>query len=180
MGRLLINILYTLFIFSLATVVQGQENYPIPKETPTRLFYIQHSNNHNTYVYDANIKNQLIDKEEPVNEYRIVYTEGGVIKPLTAIQKRKAYGFTSTYLSPTLFKLNLAANVKAPFYLTLDDHLKPKVYITINNRKMFLDRIFIQLKNSVSIIHPEADYILFEGKDYFSEKKVTEKYFLDH
>jgi hypothetical protein len=35
-------------------------DYPELGKTPTRLFYIQHSDNH-TYVYDANIKAGIID-----------------------------------------------------------------------------------------------------------------------
>jgi hypothetical protein len=34
------------------TTTQNQQ------KTPTRLFYIQHSDNHNTYVYDANNKSR--------------------------------------------------------------------------------------------------------------------------
>jgi hypothetical protein len=30
---------------------------------------------HNTYVYDANIKKQIIDSSQPINTYRIVYTQ---------------------------------------------------------------------------------------------------------
>jgi hypothetical protein len=52
----------------------------------SRLFYIQHSDNHNTYVYDANIKAGIIDSSQPINTYRIVYTQNG-IKPLSRLQK---------------------------------------------------------------------------------------------
>jgi hypothetical protein len=63
----------------------SQNDYPEPKHT-TRLFYIQHSDNHNTYVYDANIKAGIIDSSQPINTYRIVYTQNG-IKPLSRLQK---------------------------------------------------------------------------------------------
>jgi hypothetical protein len=53
----------------------SQNDYPEPAKTPTRLFYIQHSDNHNTYVYDANIKAGIIDSSQPINTYRIVYTQ---------------------------------------------------------------------------------------------------------
>jgi hypothetical protein len=49
-------------------ITQNQQN-------STRLFYIQHSDNHNTYVYDANIKAGIIDSSQPINAYRIVYTK---------------------------------------------------------------------------------------------------------
>ncbi|MCX7550410.1 DUF4833 domain-containing protein [Xanthomarina sp. F2636L] len=168
-----------LILFSSTTYVFGQESYPIPNKTPTRLFYIQHSNNHNTFVYDAQLKNDSIDIENPIKEYRIVYTEGGVIRPLTRLQKHMAYGLSTNYISNNLFEMYLAANKTRPFFLTLDSNSKPIVYITINNQKLILDRIFVKLKNNFSVIHVEADYILFEGKDFHSLKEVSEKYYLD-
>jgi hypothetical protein len=48
-----------MFLFAFSGYSQ---NYPEPAKTPTRLFYIQHSDNHNTYVYDANIKAGIIDR----------------------------------------------------------------------------------------------------------------------
>ncbi|HLV39625.1 DUF4833 domain-containing protein [Xanthomarina sp.] len=181
MRKRLQKLFYTIFIlFSTTTYVLGQENYPAPEETPTRLFYIQHSNNHNTYVYDANIKNDSIDKENPINEYRIVYTEGGTIKPLTGLQKRMAYGLIIKNITANIFEMYLTANKDTSLFLTLDSNFEPKVYVTVNNRKMFLDRIFVKLKNNFSVIRVEADYILLEGQDYYSKKKVTEKYFFEN
>jgi hypothetical protein len=52
-----------------------------------RLFYIQHSDNHNTYVYDANIKAGIIDSSQPINTYRIVYTQNGIKKPCQGYKK---------------------------------------------------------------------------------------------
>lgn len=39
---------------------------PEPASTAIRLFYIQHSDNHNTYVYNANIKGENIDSSKPM------------------------------------------------------------------------------------------------------------------
>ncbi|SNA78960.1 conserved hypothetical protein (fragment) [Flavobacterium psychrophilum] len=39
-----------LFFFNIG-LVTAQENYPKPIKTKTLLFYIQHSNNYNTYLY---------------------------------------------------------------------------------------------------------------------------------
>jgi hypothetical protein len=49
--------------------------HPELVKTPTGLFYIQYSDNHNMYVYDANIKAGIIDSSQPISEYRIVYTK---------------------------------------------------------------------------------------------------------
>jgi hypothetical protein len=64
----------------------SQNDYPEPaKHLPD--YFIQHSDNHNTYVYDANIKAGIIDSSQPINTYRIVYTQNGIKKPLSRLQK---------------------------------------------------------------------------------------------
>jgi hypothetical protein len=87
-----------------------------------RLFYIQHSDNHNTYVYDANIKAGIIDSSQPINAYRIVYTKNG-IKPLSRLQKKLAYGMILLDSKPNLFKLRLASSKK---YFFISNMMKVK------------------------------------------------------
>ncbi|WP_372766459.1 DUF4833 domain-containing protein [Lutibacter sp.] len=154
----------------------SQNDYPEPAKTTTRLFYIQHSNNHNTYVYDANITGEMIDSSQPINEYRIVYTENGAKKPLSKMQKKLAYGMILLESLPNLFKLRLAASEKIHFYLNYDESAGAKIYVTINKHKMYLDKIFIQLKDGVFGINTKAEYVLFYGKDYDSNKSVTETF----
>ncbi|SFW51566.1 protein of unknown function [Sinomicrobium oceani] len=166
---------YTIVYRPLSRDIPLQDDYPIPEKTPTRLFYIQHSNNHNTYVYDARMKGRSIDREDPVDAYRIVYTEGGVKKPLNIAQRKMAYGMVTDYVSPDFFALHLAASKKLEFYLTLDRHGKPKVYTTVKNRKIYLDRMFVKLKDKTAGLHIKADWILFEGKDFHTAEKVSIK-----
>jgi hypothetical protein len=158
--------------------ILAQENYPIPKENPTRLFYIQHSNNFNTFVYDANVNNDSINNDNPVHDYRIEYTDKGEIKPLSEIQKIMAYGLTINYVSPNLYKMYLAANKDVFLYLTLDSNLKPVVYTTINNQKMYLDKMFVKIKDGSSEFDPDVEYLLFVGKDFSTKESVTEKYLI--
>lgn len=156
----------------------GQNGYPVPEKSSTHLFYIQHSDNHNTYVYDAKMKNQMIRKEDPLDIYRIVYTEGGKKMPLTTVQRTMAYGMDVKYLKNNLFEMSLAASRKIKFYLTLNAGGKPRVYITVNDRKMYLENMFIKLSNSM--FTPKADYILFYGTDFTTGKTVSEKVFKDN
>lgn len=156
----------------------AQENYPTPKETPTRLFYIQHSNNFNTFVYDANIINNNINKKKPVHDYRIEYTNGGKIKPLTEIQKLMAYGLTITYISPNFYEMYLAANKKKLLYLTLNSKFKPVVYTTVNKQKMYLDKLFVKIKDGSSEFKPDVEYLLFVGRDFNTMEKISEKYMI--
>lgn len=166
--------IYPFFFFFFAFAF-AQDDYPVPDKTATRLFYIQHSQNHNTYVYDANMNGASINRKAPVYAHRIVYTEGGVDKPLTKIQKRMAYGIIANYIKPDLYEMYLAATKKQKLYLTIDPQGKPRVYTTVNNQKIYLDRMFIKLKSSTSGIGVHVEYVLFEGQDFDTGKKVTEK-----
>jgi hypothetical protein len=154
----------------------SQNDYPEPAKTPTRLFYIQHSDNHNTYVYDANIKAGIIDSSRPINEYRIVYTKNGIKKPLSKIQKKLAYGMILLDSKPNLFKLRLASGKKIFFYLNYDQSEGARIYVTVNKHNMYLDKMFLQLKNGILGINLGYEYVLFYGKDYNSGKPVIEKY----
>ena len=124
----------------------AQNGYPKLKRTKARLFYIQHSNNHNTYVYDANLKNGVIDKKKPIKEYRVVYSDHKKIKPLSSIQRRFAYGMILLDSDEDTFSLRLAASKKLIFKLKVINSRYHDLYITINGRKLFLDRVFVKLK----------------------------------
>jgi len=153
----------------------AQEGYPIPPPAETRLFYIQHSDNYNTYVYDANIKDGVIAADNPVESYRIVYTEGGVKKPLTGIQRRLAYGMEVKALDKNSFEMHLSASKRLKFYLIMNGHARPVVYVTVNNRKMYLDRMYVKIKEGGVSLGVKADYVLFTGKDCSTGEDVTEK-----
>ena len=163
------------FCFFSNTIVFSQENYPKPEKTATRLFYIQHSNNHNTYVYDANMEGESINTKNPIVEYRIVYTEGGVKKPLSKVQKDFAYGMNTKIIAPNLIEMHLAASSKLKFYLTFSDKEKPRVYVTINKCKLYLDSMFVQLKEGSTSLKTKAKYVLFSGKDFITGENVVEK-----
>lgn len=167
------KLLCATFLMFFGSLLYSQENYPVPTKTDNRLFYIQHSNNFNTYVYDALLNNHAINAANPLDIYRIIYTRGGIRKPLTSIQKSMAYGMETKQLSAQLFELKFAASNALKLYLTLDDN-KPKVYVTINGEKIWLDRIFIKL-NDGSGLSIKADYVLFYGKSFKSNTNVVLK-----
>jgi hypothetical protein len=158
-----------------AVCTYGQTGYPTPPSSDTRLFYIQHSDNYNTYVYDAKMKDTTILVEDPLDIYRIVYTEGGKKKPLSGIQRKMAYGMEVRYLARNSFEMNLAASKKLKFYLILNSDTRPAVYINVNNRKMYLDKMFIKIKDGSFGLRVKAEYVLFTGKDFSTGEPVTEK-----
>jgi hypothetical protein len=156
----------------------SQNDYPKPAKTPTRLFYIQHSKNHNTYVYDANIEEGVINSSQPIKEYRVVYTQKGVKKPLSRIQKKLAYGMILVESKPNLFKLRLASKKNIDFYLKYENSEGARIYVTVNKHKMYLDKMFVQLKKSLFGINFKVEFVLFYGEDYNSGKPLIEKVIL--
>tara|TARA_R110002050_G_scaffold250623_11_gene388675 strand:+ start:2724 stop:3281 length:558 start_codon:yes stop_codon:yes gene_type:complete len=162
-------------VFSSHTVI-AQENYPVPEKTKSLLFYIQHSNNYNTYLYDINIRGAFLDKELPIKEYRILYAKDGSKKNLTKLQKKLAYGIILEMLTDNLYKFRLAATNAVFFYLAIDKAKNWRVYTTVNNQKMFVEKLFIQFKNTAYSKNIKTAYILFYGEDFHTQKKVVEKY----
>lgn len=130
-------------------------------------------------MYDANIKGGIIDSSQPINEYQIVYTEKGIQKPLSRIQKKLAYGMVIQESKPNLFKLHLAASEKIYFYLNYNESAGARIYVTVNNQKMYLDKMFVQLKEGLLGLKAKAEYVLFFGKNYDSGKPITEKIILE-
>lgn len=168
---------YLIFFFLVNYIVSAhaQQGYPTPPSEANRLFYIQHSDNHNTFVYNANLKNGIIQVDDPLEIYRIAYTEGGKKMPLNPFQKALAFGMDIISVSGNLYEMELVASKKVRFYMMLDKAGKPKVYTTINNKKMYLDRIFLKLKEGTSGMGINLDYALFFGQDFVTGQNVTEK-----
>jgi hypothetical protein len=152
----------------------SQENYPKPKKTKALLFYIQHSNNRNTYLYDINMNGQTVNSIDPIKEYRILYATDGSKKELTKMQKKLAYGIVLISLTDNLYKFKLAATDELSFYLNFEKKVPPKIYVTINNQKMYLGKMFIQLEVGTLGKNVKIAYIMFYGNNYNSNKAVIE------
>lgn len=90
------KLIYTIFCyFYFIGLTLAQNNYPVPKITNTRLFYIQHSLSKNTYVYDVNLNGNIIDVHNPIHVYRILYEDNGQVANLTMPQRKLAYGYNA-------------------------------------------------------------------------------------
>ena len=180
LSNILSKTLLTGFCFMIYSVsCFAQEGYPEPEKTTNRLFYIQHSKNHNTYVYDANISNGVLNASEPVTEYEIVYTDKGQKRPLSGLQRRMAYGIIVLDSTPDKYKLRLAASDKISFYLEDSPKHGSRVYITVNNRKMLLDKMFVQLTTGFLGLRPKVDFVLLYGSDFTTGTAVVEKIVID-
>lgn len=165
-------------VFLVLLLVSGaccyaQEGYPIPPHNPSRLFYIQHANNHNTFVYDANLLNSnSLDHESPINVYRINYKKGGIKEELSGLQRKMAYGVSITKAAANFFDFTLAAYPAKKFTLKLNNEGTPHVTVLINGKNIVLRKMFLycnKLGTAVSSIN-------FYGKDALTGKDITEKF----
>lgn len=165
--------LYPILLF-LVHSINAQQHYPAPKDSESLLFYIQHSHNQNTYVYNAPIENGRFRDRDPIEVHRILYEKDGQRLPITAIQRGMAYGVESEKINDSLYRFYLVSFKKIPLYLTLETGA-PKVYVTVNGNKMYLERIFLHLKDSF-IPHIKPEYATLSGVGYDSNEPVSEKY----
>lgn len=148
--------------FSIITFCFSQRNYPKPDKTSALLFYIQHNLNHNTYVYEINLEKGKLNKIDPVKVYRINYEDKGQKENLSFIQRKYAYGVN--YISADKTKFNLSATRAIPMVLNTNDK-NSWIEIEINNKKLILEKIFIQSNEKSKGLKIKVDSIIFIGKD---------------
>jgi hypothetical protein len=167
--------MFILFIVALGVqAAAGQEGYPVPPNADGRLFYIQHSNNHNTFVYDANFSGyKKLDANEPVTIYRINYEDGGVKEPLTSIQRKMAYGISFKNKGQNVFEFSLAAYPEKTLLLKLHSNGKPYVSVTVNGKPIVLRKMFLYCNK----LGTKVSHIDFYGTDA-SHKDVKERFFI--
>lgn len=161
---------FFLLFFSTLSLAFSQENYPIPTH-PFLLFYIQHNKNKNTFVYHANVKNNALEKVNPINVYRINYEKDGKKDELTTLQKEFAYGIT--YLTSTKNQFVLSAQKKLPFKIKSVGK-SYWVEVVINGKIIKVDRIFIQTEKNSSALKTKVEYILIYGRNQ-NDKSIVEK-----
>ncbi|MFV0140341.1 DUF4833 domain-containing protein [Empedobacter falsenii] len=166
---------FTLFYFFFSVVLFAQEGYPTPPKSVNRLFYIQHNDNKNTFVYDALFSSKgILDANNPVDIYRILYAEDGSKKPLTSIQKKLAYGLDIKKIEKNVFQLTLVSYPIQKLTLKLDSQKNPIVQTTVNNKLITLNRVFLKQKKGTAGLSVKLEYILFYGKDK-NGKSIQEK-----
>nr|WP_322624294.1 DUF4833 domain-containing protein [uncultured Flavobacterium sp.] len=152
----------------------AQQGYPTPPDARHRLFYIQHSNNHNTFVYDANVTAQSkLDADDPIDVYRLTYekSKNGIREELTQVQRKMAYGVEINSADATLCEFTLAAYPAKKLVLRLGKDGKPYVTANVNGKNIIVKRLYLQMgKLRTNVLH-----IDFYGKDIATGKEVSER-----
>lgn len=166
------TVLLALSSFVSLAVCPVQDGYPTPPDCPTRLFYIQHTNSHNAFVYDANLKGKTFHDTQPINVYRLNFEKGGIKQELTSMQRRMAYGVEVNKTGSNTFDFTLAAYPHKKMKLCLGTGADPAVHVNINKKTIRLRKMFLycnKLGTSVSSIN-------FYGKDVSTGKEIVENF----
>jgi hypothetical protein len=172
-----------LFCLSFSTVLDASAQndpskikFPVPKGFSNQLFYLQRDPNTNTIIcslnYDADGK---LVEDEPVKVYWVRYADNGEIKDLNYIQRKFAYGIQSEFLGNNQYKLNFVSYKKFPMFLVKSEKdNKYHVYVTVNNKKIKLERIFLRIEGG-SFWVPNVKYVEVKGTNSLNDAPVTER-----
>jgi phosphatidylglycerophosphate synthase len=157
--------------------IEPQDTFPVPKTNNKQLFYLQRTANTNTIVCELNYdKNGQLNTSDPVHVYWIRYTEGGVKKELSYIQRVFAYGIKSQMLEKDSYKLHFVSYKKKPLYLMRSQKDNQyKVYTTINNQQAVLSRIFIKVDGG-TFWSPNVVYMEMKGVDEYTGKELMQRF----
>lgn len=142
--------------------------------TEYHLFKIGRSRDANEIVYDINIdKNGEPVRSDPINIYWVKKTNNNKVEPLTWIQKRFAYGLK--ILDPensNEWHFHFVSYSKQIFSLRQADSNQYKVFATIKNTELEVNRIFVQIDGG-SFWVPTISYVKLIGIEHQTGEEIT-------
>ncbi len=154
---------------------QPKLSFPVPKNIPNQLFYLQRDPNINTIICALNVKNGQLDKHEPVRVFWIRYTEQSQQKELSYIQRTFAYGIKAHALSNDEFELNFVSYKKFPLRLAKSERTPGYyVYATVNQKKVILRRLYLHIEGG-TLWMPNVKYIQVEGINASTGESTVER-----
>jgi len=150
--------------------------FPVPKGISNQLFYLQRDPNTNTIICSLNEdENGIVNKSEPVKVYWIRYDENGEKKELGYIQRKFAYGIETKAIAKDQYELRFVSHKKLPMYLVKSpDDKKYHVYVTVNNKKIQIERIFLRIEGG-SFWLPNVKYVDIKGVNTLTKTATTER-----
>ncbi len=154
---------------------EAVDTFPIPKFNNKTQFYVQRTPNTNTIMYELNMKNGVLDDDNPIHVYWIRYTEGGKTQELSYIQRKFAYGVKVTKLGVEKYKLLFAAYDKIPFYLMKSTAGIFHTYVELDGKMIVLKRLYIRIDPGGTFWAPNVKYVEFKGTDVASGKEVIKR-----
>jgi Domain of unknown function (DUF4833) len=166
-----------LITYFCSTLLSQETDYPEPKGNNNQLFYLQRAKNTNTVVYEVNEKDGILDKENPINYYWIMYNEKGQKEPLTDKEISKAYGLKVENIENDKCDIGFISANSIKMCLEKGANKKYQVVTKIKNKKAILKRIFLEFKGV--FWSPKVKSVYLEGKDLDNNTSVNEKLIFD-
>ncbi|GAB3902263.1 hypothetical protein GCM10028803_28530 [Larkinella knui] len=157
------------------TSLSNPDTFPVPRNIPGLLFYIQRDPNTNTICYELNTDDQgKLQKNSPVHVFWIRYPEGGKRKDLNFIQRKFAYGINVKSVGNDSYELRSVAYSKLPMVLRKDANNQYHVYTDIDRKNCQLSRIFIRIDGG-TFWSPNVVYIELKGVDPATGKTIVQR-----
>lgn len=150
--------------------------FPTPHGISNQLFYLQRDPNTNTIICELNAdKSGEVDKKEPIKVYWIRFGDKGGKEELSYIQRKFAYGIQSKAIGNDQYELRFVSHKKLPMYLLKsEDDRKYHVYVTVNKKRIQLDRIFVRIEGG-SFWLPNVKYVELKGINTANKSQITER-----
>lgn len=173
----------TVLFLSYGTYAQHSENsdpsplkFPTPQGISNQLFYLQRDPNTNTIICQLNVDTDgELNKKEPIKVYWLRYGEKGEKEDLSYIQKKFAYGIQTKAIGNEQYELKFVSYKKFPMYLMKSaDDKKYHVYVTVNKKKIQLERIFLRIEGG-SFWLPNVKYVELKGVDTANKTPIVER-----
>lgn len=150
--------------------------FPTPQGISNQLFYLQRDPNTNTIICELNVeKNGDINKKDPIKVYWIRYGDDGEKEDLSYIQRKFAYGIQTKAIGDDEYELRFVSHKKLPMYLMKsDDDKKYHVYVTVNKKKIQLEKIFVRIEGG-SFWLPNVKYVELKGINTANKTSIIER-----
>lgn len=150
--------------------------FPTPKGIKNQLFYLQRDPNTNTIIYELNVNAKgEVNRTEPVLVYWLRYDDNGEKKDLSYIQRKFAYGIQTKEIGKDQYEIRFVSHKKIPMYLNYSkEDQKFHVYVTVNNKKIELDKIFVRIEGG-SFWLPNVKYVELSGTNTATDTPVVER-----
>lgn len=150
--------------------------FPTPKGIKNQLFYLQRDPNTNTIICELNVNAKgEVDRTDPIKVYWVRYDDNGEQKDLSYIQRKFAYGIQAKEIGKDQFELRFVSHKKIPLYLLKSaEDQKFHVYVTVNNKKIELSKIFVRIEGG-SFWLPNVKYVELTGINTATDTPVVER-----
>lgn len=150
-------------------------SFPVPRNIPNQLFYLQRDPNPNTIICTLNLKNGQLDKRDPVHVFWIRYTEQSQPKALSYLQRTFAYGIKARALSNEEYELNFVSYKKFLLRLVKSERVPGyQVYANVNQKRVILRRLYLHIEGG-TLWKPNVKYIQVEGINASTGESTVER-----